>query len=376
MKKKKILHVIATLNHGGAENVAVNFFRLVNKEKYTCDYLIYVNDKRDYEDEIKKLGGNVYCITNPHTNYCKWKKEFKEILKTKGPYDIVHSHNLFHSGDVLKLSKRMGVKMRIAHSHTTSSSLSLPIIKKIYDSIKRNEIKRYATDIVACGKEAGDYLFGRKLFQEKGIIINNDIDLNKFGFNNDIRKKIRKELNIENNFVLLNVGRLLPVKNQIFLIELMRYIKCKNNHIKLIIIGDGPMKDELDNKIKEYSLEDNIVLLGNRSDVNRILNAADMFIMPSLFEGLPLAIIEAQGNGLHVLASNTISRECDITGLVNFFSLDDSIETWTNAVLNGINYKHEDTKEIIINKHYDTESNKIFINDFYDGGLEIENQKI
>ena len=156
----------------------------------------------------------------------------------------------------------------------------------------------------------------------------------------------------------------------------MRYIKCKNNHIKLIIIGDGPMKDELDNKIKEYSLEDNIVLLGNRSDVNRILNAADMFIMPSLFEGLPLAIIEAQGNGLHVLASNTISRECDITGLVNFFSLDDSIETWTNAVLNGINYKHENTKEIIINKHYDTESNKIFINDFYDGGLEIEKQKI
>lgn len=369
MKKKKILHVIATLNHGGAENVAVNFFRLVNKEKYTCDYLIYVNDKRDYEDEIKRLGGNVYCITNPHTNYFKWKKEFKEILKTQGPYDIVHSHNLFHSGDVLKVSKKMGVKMRIAHSHTTASSVNIPFIKKIYDSVKRKKIEKNATDFVACGQEAGNYLFGSKLFQEKGIIINNDIDLNKFKYDNDIRNEIRKELNIENNFVLLNVGRLLPVKNQIFLIELMKYIKCQNENIKLIIVGDGPMKDELDNKIKEYSLENNVILLGNRSDVNCILNAADMFIMPSLFEGLPLAIIEAQGNGLHVLASNTISKECNITGFVDFLSLDDEIEIWANYVLNGIKYKHEDTTEIIIKKHYDTESNRKFINDFYDRGL-------
>ena len=308
MSKKRVLHVIATLNHGGAENVAVNFFRLVDKDKFSCDYLIYVNENRDYEKEINQLGGKVYCITSPRKNYIKWRKEFKTFLKNNGPYDIVHSHNLFHSADVLKIAKQMGIKRRIAHAHTTSSSVNIIILKKIYDYIQRRKLLKYATDFVACGEDAGYYLFG-KYFSQKGMVINNDIDLKKFKYKKEIREKYRELLGVQDKYVILNVGRLLPVKNQIFLIELMKEIIKEYKDVVLLIVGDGILKEEIQHKINSYHLQKNIFLLGNRDDVSNILNAADVFVMPSLFEGLPLATIEAQANGLPVVLSNTISKE-------------------------------------------------------------------
>lgn len=366
MNKKRILHVITTLNHGGAENVAVNFFRLVDKSKFTCDYLIYVNENKDYEEEINQLGGKVYCITSPRENYIKWRKEFTTFLKNNGPYDIVHSHNLFHSADVLKIAKHLGIKRRIAHAHTTSSSVNIIILKKIYDHIKRKKMLKYATDLVACGTDAGNYLFGKKDFTQKGIVINNDIDLNKFQYKPEMREKYRELLNVQDKYVILNVGRLLPVKNQLFLIELMKEINKEHKNVVLLIAGDGILKEELKQKINSYHLQENIILLGNRDDVPNILNAADVFIMPSLFEGLPLATIEAQANGLPVILSDTISKECNITGLVRFISLDSPKSEWVNIMLSYKDPKHTDTTELIKKMKYDTESNRVLVNQFYE----------
>ena len=181
-----------------------------------------------------------------------------------------------------------------------------------------------------------------------------------------MREKYRELLNVQDKYVILNVGRLLPVKNQLFLIELMKEINKEHKNVVLLIAGDGILKEELKQKINSYHLQENIILLGNRDDVPNILNAADVFIMPSLFEGLPLATIEAQANGLPVILSDTISKECNITGLVRFISLDSPKSEWINIMLSYKDPKHTDTTELIKKMKYDTESNRVLVNQFYE----------
>ncbi|WIV20010.1 glycosyltransferase family 1 protein [Paenibacillus polygoni] len=332
MKKNRVLQVIGSLSMGGAENVAMNLYRYIDREKFEYHYLVYGEKIGIFEKEVLALGGKVIHIDEPSNGYIKFSKEIEKVLIEHGPYDIIHSHTLFNSGFALKMAKKVGVKKRIAHSHSTKNKVRNSIYIKFYQVIMRKLILKYATDYISCSQEAGVFLFGEKVFLNRGKIMKNGIKLDKYKFNPITRQKVREEFNINHKFVVGHVGRLVQVKNQLFLIDIFKQLVTLREDACLILVGEGNDRGLLEDKINEYKLTSSVILTGNRDDADELMQAMDVFVFPSLFEGLGLALIEAQAAGLHCIASNKVPREAFITDLVKQISLDEPIEHWANII--------------------------------------------
>ena len=319
MEKVKVLEVTSSLNIGGAETLLMNILANINKEKFSIDFLCYGNDKFAYEEKVKKYGSSIFRINNPiDIGMIRHIKEVYSFLK-KNNYNVVHCHNLFNCGPVLFAAFLAGVKIRIAHSHTTVYLNDGPISlkKKVYYFLAKRLISLFATKRFACGIESGKFLYGNKKFK----VIKNGINTNDYIFSKTYRDMIRKKYNIDDSTVVLgHVGRFVEVKNHLFLIDVFKDY-CSTNDSKLLLVGDGILKDEIVNKIKQYKLEEKVILTGAISDVNKYYSAMDCFVFPSLSEGLPLTLIEAQTNGLPIIASDGISVESDITNTICFEKL-------------------------------------------------------
>ena len=322
----RIAQVIGKWLGGGVESVVMNYYRHIDKNKIQFDFICDNDSTNIPYDEIEKLGGRVILVP-PYQKVFEYQKELVKIFKENN-YKIVHSHINTLSVFPLRAAKKAGVPIRIAHSHSTTNKKEWK--KNLLKQALRPFSKVYATDYMCCSELAGRWLFGDKEYDKGNVyLLNNAIDLDKFKYDEKIRKEKRKELNIKDDTLVIgHVGRFVEQKNHRFLIDIFNEVHKQNNNSLLILVGQGPLMEEIKRKVKNLGLEDCVKFLGQRTDVNELYNAMDLFLFPSLYEGLGMVLIEAQANGLPCIASTEIPEIADISNNVQFYNLNDSIDTW------------------------------------------------
>lgn len=340
----RVLQITGGMNMGGIENFIMNIYRNIDRNKIQFDFLIHQQEKQIFEDEILSLGGKVYRISSfGKVGHFKYLKELKNFFLTHKEYKIVHSHYNAVSGIILREAKKCGIKNRIAHSHTAYPKYKF--VEGIYKSYSKYLIKLNATERFACSKDAGNWLYGKN---NKFKIINNGIEIDKYIFSQNIRAIKRDEIGIlKDEFCLISVGRLSKEKNFDFLLDIMKIIQEKSNKIKLYIVGEGNLEYFLKEKMRNESIK-NIEFLGMKKNINEIYNAMDLMIFPSLFEGLGIVAIEAQSNGIKVLASENIPKEADLgLGLFKVLNLKDKDEWIKEIIKESKSFRKEQNEEEI-----------------------------
>ena len=300
MKKKeepiRIAQIIGKWLGGGVEAVVMNYYRHLDHSKVQFDFICDDDSTNIPYDEIEKLGGKVILIP-PYQKVFKYQKELRRVLRN-GKYEIVHSHINTLSVFPLYAAKKVGVPVRIAHSHSTTNKKEWK--KNLLKQVLRPFSKKYATNYMCCSELAGRWLFGDKAYDEgKVYLLNNAIDLDKFKYDKKIRDKKRKELGIkEDTIVIGHIGRFVAQKNHTFLIDIFNQFHKKEKNSILLLAGQGPLQEEIKNKVRELGLDDSVRFLGQRNDANELYQAFDVFLLPSLYEGLPVVGVEAQASGL------------------------------------------------------------------------------
>ena len=326
----RILHVVVNMNRGGAETLIMNLYRNIDRSKVQFDFLTCKEGV--FDTEISELGGKVFRIPYiTDVGHFKYLKELKKFFTKNNHYKIIHSHMDKMSGLVLREAKKAGIPNRISHSHNTSSEGGAA--SRIYKWYAGNFILSSATDLFACSNEASEWLFKQKSTVSK--ILKNGIECNHFIFSETVRKEVREELNINSNSIVLgHVGRFATQKNHSFLLEIFAEINKNKNNSVLLLVGDGPLRSDLEKRAVDLKVRDKIKFVGIRNDINRILQAFDLFVFPSLHEGLPVSLIEAQGAGLPCVISENISKEVDLgCNLVEFLPLNNK-EIWVKRINN------------------------------------------
>ena len=347
-KPIRVLQIIGSMNLGGAENFLMNVYRKIDRTKVQFDFVVHKQGV--FDDEIKKLGGEIYYIKPlQKVGPIKYRKELKEIFDSK-KYRIVHSQIDQVSGFILKVAYQCGIPVRIAHSHSSKNSNSF--VGKIYKSYLQKKINKYSTKRYACSDKAGKWLYKRANFE----IINNGIDIDKFIFNVNERKRLRKQYNIDaSTLVIGHVGRFMEAKNHDYLIDIFNdYNKNVNSNSVLLLIGSGELKEKIILKVNKLSLNKNVIFLEGLTDVYRYYNMMDIFVFPSIYEGLPLTLIEAQVNGLKCLISKNVTKECKITENCEFLDINCSSNIWTNKIIKSENRKIDKTSKEILK--YDSQN--------------------
>lgn len=327
----RVLHFQGRMGKGGAETFMMNTYRNIDRTKIQFDFVIYQDYKnvRPYNEEIERLGGKIFSVPNPKKNPLAYIKAIRELLKNE-QVDIVHNEVFFGGGLNLWLAAKAGINKRIAHSHATNDgkdSLLFKLIRKVLDQL----MFKYATDYLACSTEAGIGLFGKK---KPFIFVPNGIDLEMFQQFPETKTKSKKTLDISpDSFLLGNIGRFEKQKNHSFLLDIFNEVLKKNAQSELILIGEGSLEDEIREKIAKLQLESKVHLLGIREDIPRILNAMDVMVMPSLYEGLPISAVEAQAAGVKLVLSTEVSPETVLSENVSFISLETNPEVWAESIL-------------------------------------------
>ena len=334
---------------GGVESVIMNYYRHLDHSKIQFDFICDEDSTRIPYDEIKKLGGRVFLVPR-YQNLSKYLKVLEKLFK-ENKYRIVHSNINTLSVFPLYAAKKAGVPVRISHSHSTSNHREWK--RNLIKNILRPFSKKYATDYFACSELAGRYLFGNKAFDNGEVkIIHNAIDIDKFKFDEKARKKLRKELDIEDSTVVVgHVGRFVKQKNHTFLIDVFNEYHRKNPDSKLLLIGSGPLEDRIKNKVDKLELSESVLFLGQRDNTNKLYSVMDVFCLPSLYEGLGLVLIEAQFNGLKCVVNLNIPAEVKI-GDNLFFE-----KNIVSKYLKNINNNRNIRIKTFYNEQYDIDSN-------------------
>lgn len=367
MKKEepiRIAQIIGKWVGGGVEAVVMNYYRHIDRNKIQFDFICDDDSTNIPYEEIKKLGGRVILIP-PYQKIFKYQKELIKVFK-ENKYKIVHSHINTLSVFPLRAAKKAGVKVRIAHSHSTTNKKEWK--KNLLKQVLRPFSKVYATDYMCCSELAGRWLFGNKEYDKGNVyLLNNAIDLDKFKYDESLRKKKRKELGIKDNTLVIgHIGRFVAQKNHTFLIDIFNEVHKKNNNSLLLLVGQGPLMANIKEKVKSLGLEESVIFLGQRNDANELYQAFDVFLLPSLYEGLPVVGVEAQAAGNLCYFSNDMTMETKILKSTVFMSLDDSDRKWAINISNDLeNYKRKDTIEEISNNSFNIKVEGKKLEDFY-----------
>jgi glycosyltransferase involved in cell wall biosynthesis len=331
-KQIRILHVLGRLDRGGAETMVMNLYRNIDRSKIQFDFIIHTNENCDYNDEIYKLGGKIYNVPRyTGRNHFAYKKAWQDFFNSHPEYKVVHGHMRSTAAIYLKIAKKNGL-IAIAHSHSTASRGSK--VEQIAKNIMQFPIRFRADNLFACSDEAGKWLFGEKAIKKDNYqVIKNAIDVEKYVFNKDTRNEMRKSLNIEKNFVIGHVGSFTHPKNHKFLIDVFYEVQKQEKNAILMLVGDGQLNPQIQKQIEMLGIKEKVLLAGVVPNVNNYLQAMDVFVFPSIFEGLGIAVIEAQAAGLKTIVSDTVPREAFITDLILPLSLESKIDTWKRAIL-------------------------------------------
>lgn len=355
----RILHIVQRMEAGGTQSFLMNLYRNIDRSKVQFDFLVEYEEKEFYDDEIISLGGKIYYTNFRKTlNLIKFRRTMSDILKEHPEYKIVHIHATAIGKICTDVARKCGVKTIIAHTHNNSAVKDWKYYPKI---LLRKLYTNGPTDFFACSEDAGRYTFKNKKF----TVIYNAIDIDKFLFNQEVRENFRKELNIEDKFVIGNIGRLHEQKNQSFLIDIFYEIQKNKDNAILLIIGKGPLENELKEKVSNLGINNKVYFLGNRKDVERIYQGMDVFVLPSLFEGLGIVAVEAQVSGLPVVASTGVAKEANITNNIQNIDLNDSIDTWKEAICKSNVESRNSVEKIVRNSKFDVKNNAKFLQEFY-----------
>lgn len=322
---------------GGVESVVMNYYREIDKTKFQFDFICDADSTNIPYQEIKRLGGRVFLIP-PYQKIFAYLKALKQLFSQQ-KYTIVHSHINTLSLFPLSAAKSAGIKVRIAHSHSTSNPKEWQ--KNLLKNCLRPFSKIFATHYFACGELAGSYLFGKKTFnQGKVTVIHNAINLADFTYQPHLRKSKRQILKISpQTTVIGHIGRFEKQKNHSFLIDVFAAYHRQNPNSVLLLAGQGPLKDLILNKVHALQLENHVKFLGQVTDINQYYSVFDLFILPSLYEGLPVVGIEAQAAGLPCLLADNITREVILPTMHPVFQKDFNPTEWANTITKLLNAK-------------------------------------
>ena len=321
---KRVLCLISGMNAGGAETFLMKVYRRLDKTKYQMDFCINVAEKCFYEDEITSLGGRIYRIPPKSESVGNFRRQLFDVVKSnRYMYVLRITSNAFGFMD-LKIAHKAGATVCAARSSNSSDGGSVK--SRIVHMLGRLLYGRYVNVMIAPSDLAAEYTFGKRAYKSGSVkILHNAIDTDVYGFDAQGRKNIRAELKIsENTTVIGHVGRFTAQKNHLFLIDVFsEYVKQSEDSV-LVLVGNGELEGEIRNRAAERGVSDRIVFTGVRSDVPALFSAMDVFVFPSFYEGMPNAVIEAQATGLPCVISDRITREADITGLVDYLPLGDA----------------------------------------------------
>lgn len=364
-KPIRVLHVIGSMNRGGAEVMIMNLYRNIDREKVQFDFVENTFEEAEFDKEILGLGGKIYRC--PHYNginhmaYKKWWKKFFKEHHTD--YRIIHGHLGSTAAIYLKIAKMYNI-YTIAHSHNTSGKSIKSLLYRVY-----SYPTRYIADyFFGCSIDAGISRYGKKVASDisKFQVLNNAIDTEMFKYNPLLREEMRKKYQIDDKIVIGHVGRFVHQKNHEFLIDVFEQVHKKNSQLILVLIGDGILREKIEEKVNRLKLQNDVLFMGVQENISQFYQAMDVFVFPSLFEGLGIVAVEAQSSGLKCVVSDMVSRECIVTeNQVTICSLQDNTERWADTILKKIHYNRSDSSEQIKSHGYDIRETSKWLTNFY-----------
>lgn len=321
------------MNQGGVQSLIMSFYRNVDRSKIQFDFVVQDNVPHHFDDEIESLGGRIHSVPRMTTRSVKeFSEAFGQILEDNPDYQIVHAHQNWLNIIPLRVAKKYRVPIRISHSHGAYSARSF--LRRVQRSLFQKSIGFYATDFLACSNVAGVWLYGKRFMTDgRAMVVHNAIDIDKFRFDENIRHELRKKHQIgSKTHVLISVGRLDLGKNHGFLIDVFEEYQKLNDDSVLILAGDGPLRSVLERQVDEMGLGQKVLFLGMITNVHEYLSATDLFVFPSVSEGLGIALIEAQTNGLPSVVSEGIPKEADVANTAVFCGLSDPPSEWAKCI--------------------------------------------
>lgn len=355
MKKKpvRVLHVLGYFDYGGTESLVMNIFRHIDRSQIVFDFIVHSEQEGAFEDEAKKLGARIYRVPQYKVkNHLAYKKSWRLFFEKHPEYNIIHGHVRSTANIYLSIAQRYGL-VTISHSHSISSGSG---VSGFIKTLMQKKIRKTAEQFLACSNEAGQWLFGDEIVEQSNFhVMNNAIEGQKYIFNNKIREKWRNKLALNNHLVVGHLGRFHESKNHMRLLELFSAVHERYPHAKLMLIGDGELSEEIKNKAVNLNLLEDVLFMGARNDVHELLQAMDVFLFPSEYEGLGIAVVEAQANSLPCVVSNTVPDEAIYTDLVTSLDLNETDTVWLAEIEKAGNLerkgriKLEDVREA----HYD-----------------------
>lgn len=323
----RILQVVSSLNiNAGAMSVIMNYYRSIDREEVQFDFWYFFVASDSHQKEIEELGGRVYHMPY-HTLKLRDQQAIRDFFREhQGEYRAIHCHPIWSSAILAPTAKKSGIAHIIQHAHSTRYSEKKS--SEIRNRLLVKFIGFFATDFIACNPEAA-FLFGKRIAKSGRVfILPNAICVENFRFDRELRKELRKELGIaEEALVVGSVGRLSSEKNPLFIVDIFAELRKRVPDARLLLVGDGVLRQEIEMKIKKLGLSDAAVLTGRRRDIQKILSGMDLFLMPSIFEGTPVASIEARTSGLPCLLSDTITKSLAMQG-IRYLSLKAAASEW------------------------------------------------
>lgn len=330
---RRILHYVGKMDIGGMEAIIMSLYRSVDHTKWQFDFAVHSEEEGFYEKEIKKLGGRIYRFPQMRNNPLAYKKAWKHFWKMhKSEYYAFQMHtNSLANCIALKLAYKSGIEKVIVHAHSAYANKGrLQLLGDCLHKFNRLKLDKYSNTLIACSPEAAQWVFGKRRIENKKVhILKNGVDFKKYRYSDKSRNKVRKALNISNKLVFIQVGNLLFVKNHLYTLKIIK--ELSNYNPILLVVGEGVEKDNLINEVNNLGIQKNVIFLGLRNDVNELLSASDYYLMPSLYEGMPLSAIEAQVSGIRCFLSDSITKEVRVSNNIEFISLED-FQEWINQI--------------------------------------------
>ncbi|WP_350252682.1 glycosyltransferase family 1 protein [Bacillus halotolerans] len=362
--QQRVLHVLSGMNRGGAETMVMNLYRKMDRSKVQFDFLTYRNDPCAYDEEILSLGGRLFYVPSiGQSNPLTFVKNVRNTIKENGPFSAVHAHTDFQTGFIALAARLAGVQVRVCHSHNTSWKTGFNWKDRLQLMVFRRLILAYATELCACGEDAGRFLFGRSNMERKRVhLLPNGIDLDLFSPAGQAADDEKKARGIASDRLIIgHVARFHEVKNHAFLLKLAVHLKKRGVRFQMVLAGDGPLREQMEEEARRLNLLSDVLFLGTEEHIHELMRTFDVFVMPSLYEGLPVVLVEAQASGLPCIISDKITEKVDTgLGLVKRVSLSKPMDIWAETIVRAAaagRPKRELVKDTLAKLGYDARRN-------------------
>ena len=366
----RILNMFTIMDRGGAESMVMNYYRHIDRTKIQFDFMVHRQNRGAFDNEIEALGGRIYRMSPIYPQYFgRYKKELKTFFGNHPEYKIIHSHMSELGYFAFCEAERHEIPVRICHAHNAPVGMDLKMIVRNYF---KSAMMPHITDLFICSQASGNWLYGEEN-KHRFVMMNNAIDTANYTYNSSRKSQIRTQLGIsDDSFVVGHIGRFATQKNHSYLIDIFNSIASQHRKAVLLLVGDGNLRSRIEAKVTEFGLQNRVIFTGVRSDVADLLQAMDVFVFPSNYEGLPVTLVEAQASGLPCFISDKVPYDCVLTDLVTQVPLDAPPKKWAEIVMSAQNRKRRNTYNEIVQAGFDIKANAMWLEAFYLSHLNME----